>query len=189
MPGQLQDRTREHLRAVTAVLTVVSLILVFSSALGAVPEWLLPRNDALISVIPHVNVVLSLGAIVTILAGVSQIRRRNIDTHRKAMLASVALFAGFLVLYLYRVALEGPSAFDGPDVVRQFVYLPILFVHILLAVVCLPFVYYALLLAWTHPISRLHETAHARVGTVAALLWLVSFALGIVIYLLLYVLY
>jgi putative membrane protein len=58
-----------------------------------------------------------------------------------------------------------------------------------LAMVSIPLVYYALLLAGTRPVNEIPATKHAKVGRVAASLWLVSFALGIVVYLLLYVLY
>jgi putative membrane protein len=62
-------------------------------------------------------------------------------------------------------------------------------IHILLAMVCLPFVYGALLLAATHRVPQLRETLHPRVGRVAATLWLVSFSLGICVYLMLHVLF
>lgn len=189
MQGHLQERIQERVPALTGVLTVVSLVLVFGAVLGYVPDGVLPQNEALVDIIPHLNVVISLAAIVSILSGVYTIRQGDVSRHRTMMLASTALFAGFLVLYLYRVSLEGATPFGGPDVVRQFVYLPMLAVHILLAIVCIPFVYYALLLGLTHPVEQLPRTAHPRVGKIAALLWLVSFALGIAVYAMLYVLF
>ena len=99
------------------------------------------------------------------------------------------LFVAFLVLYLYRVSLVGPAPFPGPDSVYQFVYLPVLAIHILLAIVCIPLLYYVLLLALTHDVAELPATNHPRVGRVAASLWQISFALGIVVYLLLYAVY
>ena len=185
----MQSAFREHVIELTTVLSVVSLALVFGAVLGYVPESALPRVDSLVAVIPHLNVLISATAIVTILGGVRAIRRRDIDTHRRLMLASAGLFALFLVLYLYRISLEGPSEFPGPETVYLYVYLPVLAVHIVLAVVAVPLVYYALLLATTRPVSALPATRHARVGRVAATLWLVSFAMGISIWLMLYVLF
>jgi putative membrane protein len=83
----------------------------------------------------------------------------------------------------------GPATFPGPDPVYRTVYLPLLAVHILLAVVCIPLLYYVLLLAATRPVSALVDTAHARVGRVAAALWILSFVLGNVVYAMLYVVY
>ncbi len=185
----MQQTVQERVPEVTGVLSVVSLALVFGAVGGYVPDGLLPRVDSLLSAIPHLNAVISLTAIVTILYGVSAIRNGNLSRHKQAMLASTALFAGFLVLYLYRVSLEGPSSFDGPATIRNFIYLPLLGIHILLAVVCIPFVYYALLLAGTHPIEQLPKTAHPWAGKIAASLWIISFALGFIVYLMLYILF
>jgi putative membrane protein len=186
---RVRRQIRAHIPATTALLTVVSLALVFGAVLGYVPDAALPRVEPLVGVVPHANALISAAAITTILTGVRAIRRGNVTRHRRAMLASTALFGLFLVLYLYRVSLEGPTEFTGPDTLRQFLYLPMLAVHILLAMLCLPFVYGALLLAGTHPVAELRETLHPRIGRVAATLWLVSFTLGICVYLLLHVLF
>lgn len=187
---QLRARARDHVRGLTAVLTLVSLALVFGAALGAVPRTVLPRaSDAVFALIPHVNAVVSTVAIVTILLGVRAIRRGNWRRHRALMLTSLALFVAFLALYLYKVSIQGPAPFPGPDAVYQFVYLPMLAVHVLLAIVCLPLLYYVVLLAATRSVAELRRTAHARVGRVAAALWLVSFVLGNAVYAFLYVLY
>ncbi len=185
----MERQARERVRELTAVLSVLSLALVFSAVGGVVPAGTLPRVGPLVAAVPHVNAVVSLAAIGTITYGVVSIRRGDVRRHRAAMLASLALFVTFLVLYLYRVSLVGPTPFPGPDPVYRFVYLPTLAVHILLAIVCIPLLYYALLVALTHDVAELPETQHPRVGRVAASLWLVSFALGLVVYLMLYAVY
>jgi putative membrane protein len=186
----IRNRVRGHVPAVAALLSVGSLALVFGTALGAVPPALLPRAPpAVLAAIPHVNAAISALAVVTIVTGVRAIRRGAVERHRARMLASAALFAAFLALYLYKVALHGPTEFPGPDGIYRLVYLPILGIHVALAVVCVPLVYYVLLLAFVHPVSDLPATRHPTVGRVAAALWVISFVLGIVIYLLLYVAY
>ena len=185
----MELQARDRVTELTAVLSIVSLALVFAAVRGLIPQSVLPHAPTLVEAIPHVNAAVSLVAIVTILFGVSSIRQDRVRRHRAAMLTSLALFVTFLVLYLYRVSLEGPTAFPGPETVYQFVYLPVLAIHMVLAIVCIPLLYYVLLLAVTHTVPELRETAHRRVGRIAASLWLVSFALGIVVYLLLYVVY
>ena len=186
----MQLQARDRVPELTGLLSVVSLALVFGAALNLIPAAALPdAPDWVFAAIPHVNAVVSTVAVVTILAGVVFARRRQFRKHRAAMLVSAALFAVFLVLYLYKVALEGPAEFPGPDAIYRQVYLPLLAIHILLAVVCIPLLYYVLLLATTRPVSALVDTAHARVGRVAASLWIVSFVLGNVVYALLYVVY
>lgn len=181
-------RVRDNVPAATAALTVVSLALVFGAALRVVPTPPRP-SEAALHAIPPVNAVISAVAIGTISAGWRWIRRGEVRKHRAAMLTSFGLFAVFLALYLYRVSIVGPTEFTGPAAVERFLYLPLLAVHILLAIVCVPLLYYVMLLGLTRPVSEIYETAHRRVGRVAASLWLTSFALGIVVYLLLYVVY
>jgi putative membrane protein len=186
----MELRVRDHVPGLTALLTAVSLGLVFGAALGAIPPTLLPRApEAVLAAIPHVNAAVSTVAVGTILLGVRAIRRGNVRGHRALMVTSVLLFAAFLALYLYKVVLEGPTEFPGPETVYRFVYLPTLAVHVLLAVVCIPLLYYVLLLAITRPARELYGTRHATVGRIAASLWIVSFVLGNVVYALLYAIY
>jgi putative membrane protein len=185
----MQSWAREHVPALTGVLSVASLALVFGAALQVIPTEALPAPASLLAAIPHVNAVVSTVAIVTIVAGVLSARRGDYRRHRALMLASVALFAVFLALYLYKVSIQGPAPFPGPETVYRFVYLPVLAIHIVLAVVCVPLLYYVLLLGLTRPISEVLGTRHRRVGRVAASLWLVSFVLGNVVYAMLYLIY
>ncbi|MCD2204186.1 DUF420 domain-containing protein [Halobacterium sp. KA-6] len=181
---------RRHVRSLTAVLSVASLALVIAAVRGFVPASAVPHApDAVLHALPTVNAALSAAAIVTIAAGWRAIQNGDVKRHKAAMVTSTLLFVLFLAFYLYRIVVEGTTGFAGPDVVYTFVYLPILIVHMGLAMVSIPLVYYALLLAGTRPVNEIPATNHAKVGRVAASLWLVSFALGIVVYLLLYVLY
>jgi putative membrane protein len=185
-----QGFARRHVGSLAAVLAVVSIGIVVAAVRGVVPSSALPHAPQwFLDAIPTLNAVISATAIGTILYGVRRIRAGDVDSHRKAMLATTGLFAAFLGLYLYRIVVEGTTEFptDGP--VYTFVYLPILGIHMALAMLSIPLVYYVLLLAGTRPVSEIPRTRHAKVGRVAASLWLVSFALGIVVYLMLYVIF
>ena len=139
----------------------------FGAAFRRLPVEALPSHAGLLAVFPPVNAVVSLAAIGTITAGVRAIRRGEVRRHRLLMVTSFGLFALFLALYLYRVAILGPTEFTGPAVVRTYLYLPFLFVHIALAIVCVPFVFYALLIGSTHSVEEIYETRHATGGPVA----------------------
>lgn len=181
---------KQRVPELAGLLTIVSLALVFGAALGVVPRWMLPRApDTVLAAIPHINAVISTMAVGTIAGGWYFARRAQFRKHRALMLTSLGLFVLFLVLYLYKVALQGPAEFPGPPTVYQFVYLPLLAIHILLAIVCIPLLYYVVLLGLTRPIRELFDTNHKRIGRVAASLWLISFVLGNVVYVLLYVVY
>ena len=184
---EIRARARGHVRELTALLTVVSLALVFGAALGAVPRTVLPRApDAVFAAIPHFNAAVSATAIGTILLGWRAISRGNVRRHRAFMLASFGLFAAFLGAYLYRLIHVGTAEFPGPEALYTYLYLPFLGIHILLAILCVPFVFYALLLAATRPFEELYHTRHSQVGLVAAVLWLISFTMGIGVYVMLY---
>ena len=185
----MQLQARDNVPLLTAVFSVLALGAVFAAVGGVIPTQLIPRIDGLIAVIPELNAVISLTAIGTIIAGWRSIRRNAVDSHRNYMLASFGLFVAFLVFYLYRVSLEGPTAFPGPATIEQFVYFPILGVHILLAIICVPLLIYVILLAVTRPIEDIYTSRHRSVGQIAAVLWLISFSLGIVVYAMLYVVY
>jgi len=186
----MTDWARENVPLLTGVLSAVALALVFGAVGGVIPSSILPRaSDGVLAAIPHLNAAISLTAIGTILLGWRAISRGNVERHRAFMLSSFGLFAAFLVGYLYRLVIVGTAEFPGPETVYTFVYLPFLAIHILLAIVCIPFVFYALLLATTRPYTELYDTRHAWVGMVGAVLWLISFSMGIGVYLLLHHVY
>jgi Predicted membrane protein len=185
----MQLETRDHVPLLTAMLSIAALGLIFSAVLGVIPTRLLPRSEWFIGLIPHLNVVISVIAIGTIIGGWRAIRRGEVESHRRRMLAAFVLFGAFLAFYLYRVTLEGPTDFGGPDTVYQFLYLPMLAIHILLAIVCVPLLLYVLLLAVSRPVEEIYRSRHRSVGQIAAVLWLISFSLGIAVYAMLYVVY
>lgn len=186
----MRTRAADHVPELAGLLSMVSLALVFGAALGVLPGDALPRApDAVLATIPHVNAGISVAAIAVISAGWYWIRREAVRRHRWAMVAGFVLFGAFLALYLYKVSLTGPTPFEGPDRVATFVYYPVLAIHVLLAVVCVPLLFYVLLLALTRPVSEIPLTDHPGLGRITAALWLTSFALGTVVYALLYVVY
>lgn len=180
------QRVRDRVGVVAAILSIVSLALVLGTAGGFVPGELLPRADSLLAVIPHLNALISVAAIAVILTGVRAIKHGDVRRHRRAMLSAFGLFAGFLALYLYRVAILGPKDFPGAVWLETYVYLPVLAIHILLAIVCVPLLYYVALLGVTTPVAEIPDTRHPRLGRITVVLWLTSFGLGLVVYGMLY---
>ena len=184
----MRSEVADHVTELAGGLSVVALALVFGAALGVLPVAALPRApEAVLAAIPHVNAAISVVAVVVIAAGWHWIRRGDVERHRLAMVSGFVLFGTFLALYLYKVALTGPKPFEGPGWVETFVYYPVLGVHMLLAVLCVPLLFYVLLLALTRPVSEIPLTDHPRFGRVTAALWLTSFVLGTAVYVLLYV--
>lgn len=138
-----------------------------------------PLGDALAAV----NATLNSTSAVALLIGFVLIHRRNAHGHRRAMLTAVTASAIFLVVYVTRVALTGTHEFAGEGMART-AYLGILFSHMILAVLVLPFV---LRLLWLVRMRRFHD--HARLARRVFPVWAYVSVTGLVVYLMLYQVY
>ncbi len=176
-------RLRERPIGVTLFLTIVGYGLVIGTFLLDLPIYP-DLTNAQVNVLTHAIAVINLATTVLIVLGWYWIRTEQIDKHRVAMTGAFATILLFLVVYLIRVGGGGDKLFVGPDTV-YYAYLIMLAIHILLSIVAVPVVLYALILGLTHTPSELRQTAHARVGRIAAASWLLSLVLGIVTYLML----
>jgi uncharacterized membrane protein YozB (DUF420 family) len=130
-----------------------------------------------------VNASLNATSAVALVTGLVLIRRRKVHAHRRAMLTALTASAVFLVFYVARVALTGTHEFAGEGAARV-VYLAILFSHMALAVVVVPFV---LRLIWLARRRRFDD--HARLARWVFPVWAYVSVTGLVVYLLLYQLY
>lgn len=176
-------RLRERPIGATIALTIVGYALVLGTFLLEIPIYP-DLTLSQIDVLTHAIAVINAAATVLLVAGWYWIRAGDVGKHRLAMVGAFALILLFLVVYLVRVGGGGEKYFVGPDPV-YYAYLAMLGIHIVLSIVAVPVVLYALILGLTHTPAELRETAHARVGRVAAATWILSLVLGVVTYLLL----
>lgn len=130
-----------------------------------------------------VNATLNATSAVALCTGYVFIRRKAIDNHRRAMLTAVGASALFLVFYVTRVLLTGTHEFAGEGAARV-VYLTVLFTHMVLAVLVLPFV---LRLLWLVRRERFAE--HKRLARFVFPVWAYVSATGLLVYILLYQVY
>lgn len=130
-----------------------------------------------------INASLNATSAVALVVGFVFIRRKVVDMHRRAMLTAVGASALFLVFYVTRVALTGTHEFAGEGLAR-IVYLGVLFTHMILAVVVVPFVLRLLYLA-----RRERFEEHKRLARFVFPVWAYVSVTGLVVYLLLYQLY
>jgi putative membrane protein len=182
--------TREIPPAAASALATAAVYGILGTALSRRPPELLPSFlPPLLAALPLIIAVINAAALFCLLAGWRAIRRRRVQPHRAFMLTAAGLISLFLVLYVSRVSLGGVKAFPGPPTIRAYVYLPILAVHVMLSIVSVPVVIYNIFTGITRGPAGVPDTNHARVGRTAVLLWSVSLALGIAVYVLLNVLY
>jgi len=176
---------KDHPLAVTAVLSVVGYALVIGTFAGVVPGSVFPDLSlAEVNLLSDAIAVVNTAATILLVLGWRFIRRGEVKKHRAAMLSAFSLILVFLVLYLTKLNGGGTKEFVGPTL-PYYAYLAMLAVHILLSMVSVPVVLYAVVLGVSHTPAELRETAHARVGRIAAAAWITSLALGVVTYLLL----
>ncbi|WP_132057647.1 DUF420 domain-containing protein [Halorussus amylolyticus] len=176
-------RVKDNPRAATVVLSVIGYVLVLGTFAGLLPIY--PELDrATVDLLSHAIAVVNTVALTALLLGWRWIRQGEIRKHRAAMLTAFSLILAFLVIYLVKVGGGGEKSIDVTGLV-YYAYLLMLAIHIFLSVVSVPVVVYAVVLGLTHTPEELRDTAHARIGRIAAAAWSLSLALGIVTYLML----
>lgn len=112
-----------------------------------------------------------------------QIAKRNIDKHRKLMMAAAAFATLFFIVYMSRTVLVGNTEFGGPEGVKIF-YLIFLLFHIVLATV--GGVMGLITIRWG---LRNELAKHRRIGPVTSIIWFCTAITGATVYILLYWIY
>ena len=138
-----------------------------------------------VALLPHAIAVVNALALVLLVVGWWLIRKGYVDLHRIAMPSALGLIFVFLVMYVTKVFLGGIKEFPGPGNLYYFVYLPILTVHLALSIICVQPVVYVALIGLTHRVEDIPLTRHRRVGRIAVPAWILSLALGLIVYVML----
>ena len=133
-----------------------------------------------VTLLPAVNATLNGTAAVLLIAGYVQIRRKQIDAHRKCMLAAFTTSALFLVSYLIYHALVGSVAFTGQGPIRT-LYFTVLISHVSLAILILP-----LALVTLRRGLRRDDARHVALARWTLPIWLYVSVTGVVVYWMLY---
>ena len=130
--------------------------------------------------LPPINALLNSLSAVFLVAGFRFIKRKEIEAHRKCMIAAFAASTLFLVSYLtYHFNIER-TVFTNPAWFRP-IYLAILLSHTFLAMLVLPLAITSLLLG-----LKRKDGVHRRISRWTWPVWMYVSVTGVVIYLLLY---
>ena len=135
-----------------------------------------------VALLPHAIAVVNALALVLLAAGWRFIRNGNVTLHRISMLSALVLISLFLVMYVTKVYLGGVKEFPGPETLFYFVYLPVLIIHLTLSIICVQPVAYVALIGLSHRIDDIPRTKHRLVGRVVVPMWILSLALGLIVY-------
>jgi uncharacterized membrane protein YozB (DUF420 family) len=129
---------------------------------------------------PTLNAILNATSGILLLTGYVFIRRKNIKAHRACMVAALITSTLFLTCYLIYHYTAGETKFIGPDWART-LYFWILFPHIILAVVMLPFIFVTVIRAFRGQFDR-----HKKVARWTFPVWLYVSVTGVIVYFMLY---
>ncbi|MFD2925394.1 DUF420 domain-containing protein [Halobacillus naozhouensis] len=105
------------------------------------------------------------------------------QAHRKAMIAASISALIFFIIYMSRTIFIGNTSFGGPDDIKIY-YTIFLIFHIILATVGAVFGVVTLTLAFKRNLIK-----HRKIGPVTSIIWFCTAVTGVMVYLLLYVIY
>jgi putative membrane protein len=134
---------------------------------------------AWVSWLPAVNATLNGTSAVFLVLAYRAIRRRDVATHSRRVLVSLAASALFLVTYIVYHSVHGDTHFAGHGVVRP-IYFFILISHIGLSAVALPLVFLSLYFSLSGRFPR-----HKAIAKITFPLWLYVSVTGVLVYALL----
>ncbi|MCH8907319.1 MAG: DUF420 domain-containing protein [Candidatus Heimdallarchaeota archaeon] len=129
--------------------------------------------------------------------GYRQAKAKNFKKHRQLMITAAFVLAAFLVQYIFRAGvLRETTTFEGPRWIRNFVYIPILVVHISFAILTIISISIHLRRALSHELRtdqdvpyfpKDYRKPHRSMGKRTFQMWLISYVGGIIVFTLLYI--
>lgn len=130
---------------------------------------------------PTLDAVLNGSSAVLIGSGLYFIKRGRREAHKRMMLAAFVTSTLFLISYLYyHLVLHGLTRFQGRGVARP-LYFTVLFSHIILAAVVVPFILITLARALKGRFAK-----HKAIAPYTFAIWMYVSVTGVIIYVLLY---
>ena len=111
------------------------------------------------------------------------IAKRNIQAHKKTMTAAGIAAILFFIIYMSRTLFDGNTSFGGPEDLKIY-YTVFLVFHIILATVGAVFGIVSLLTGYQSKIKL-----HRKLGPITSIIWFFTAITGAIVYILLYILY
>lgn len=134
-------------------------------------------------ILPTVSTIFIVLSAVTVAIGWYLIKQKRIDAHKKAMTTAAIFALIFFIIYMSRTVFVGNTSFGGPDDVKIY-YTIFLIFHIFLATTGAIFGVITLYLGYKNNIVK-----HRKLGPVTSIIWFFTALTGVAVYFLLYVFY
>ncbi|MEK5039682.1 DUF420 domain-containing protein [Sporosarcina sp. FSL K6-3457] len=136
-----------------------------------------------VPLLPTISTFLIVLSAIFVVIGWNLIRKKNIEAHKKMMLAAAVSAILFLIIYMSRSIFVGNTAFGGPD------YLKVYYTIFLVFHICLATTGAVLGGITIHAGLKNNLVKHRKMGPTASVIWLFTAITGVAVYLLLYVFY
>lgn len=133
--------------------------------------------------LPTISTVFIVLSAIFVAIGWVFIAKKKYRAHRISMITAAIFALTFFILYMSRTIFIGNTPFGGPDEMRIY-YVIFLIFHIVLATVGAVFGIVSLVLAFRGKIEK-----HEKLGPYTSIIWFFTAITGVVVYLLLYVIY
>lgn len=133
--------------------------------------------------LPTISTFFIILSAILVAFGWNLIRQRKIEAHQKTMIAAAVSAVLFFIIYISRTVFIGNTAFGGPDELKIY-YTVFLIFHIVLATTGAVFGVITINAGLKNNLAR-----HRKIGPVTSIIWFFTAITGVAVYLLLYVFY
>lgn len=134
-------------------------------------------------ILPTISTSFIVLSAILIAIGWGLIKQRKKEAHKKTMIAAAISSLLFFIIYLSRTVFIGNTAFGGPDHLKVY-YTIFLVFHIILATSGAVFGIVTLIAGFTNKLAR-----HRKIAPITSIIWFFVAITGVAVYLLLYVFY
>ena len=133
--------------------------------------------------LPTISTVFIILSAVFVAIGWNLIRKKKIDAHKKMMIAAAVSAVLFFIIYISRTVIIGNTSFGGPDGLKIY-YTIFLVFHIILATSGAVLGVITIRAGWKNNLEK-----HRKLGPTTSVIWFFTAITGVMVYLLLYVFY
>lgn len=139
--------------------------------------------DYSLPILPTLSTAFIVLSAITVAIGWMQISQKKLEAHKKTMTLAAVFAIIFFVIYASRTIFIGNTAFGGPDEIKIY-YTIFLIFHITLATVGAVLGIISLYTGYKNNLAR-----HRKLGPITSIVWFFTAITGVAVYLLLYVFY
>lgn len=134
-------------------------------------------------VLPLISTIFIVISAIFVAVGWRYIAKNEIKKHKRSMIIAAISAICFFIIYISRTVFIGNTSFGGPDHLKIY-YTIFLIFHIFLSTAGAVFGIVTITLARKGSVAK-----HRKIGPITSIIWFISAATGVVVYLLLYVFY